>query len=262
MSALAVTLTTDELAELVRRLARDEVRTQLEELSEDERERLTGARGDAWIACSELPAEIHEREFGDRFWSKVDKAGPLPPTRPDLGPCWLWVRGKKHGYGWLRAGGGTFMAHRIAFAISGGVLERNKTIDHLCRVRACQNPAHLEAVPILTNMRRATGSASEVARMREACVHGHLFTPENTYVEASKTGRPQRKCKACRAAIQERRKQAVKAAERRPRPDRETLEAELSADTYTAIALRYGVTDSTIKNWAIALGIPIEPRRG
>jgi hypothetical protein len=31
----------------------------------------------------------------DRFWSKVDKNGPIPAHRPDLGPCWSWT-GSRH----------------------------------------------------------------------------------------------------------------------------------------------------------------------
>ena len=35
------------------------------------------------------------------FWSKVDKDGPIPEFRPDLGPCWLWTGyvHKDSGYG-------------------------------------------------------------------------------------------------------------------------------------------------------------------
>src|SRR5437870_1060081 len=36
----------------------------------------------------------------DRFWEKVDKNGPAPPHRPEIGPCWLWTGWvKKNGYG-------------------------------------------------------------------------------------------------------------------------------------------------------------------
>ena len=36
----------------------------------------------------------------DRFWAKVDKNGPVPAHRPELGPCWIWTAARfKRGYG-------------------------------------------------------------------------------------------------------------------------------------------------------------------
>jgi hypothetical protein len=35
----------------------------------------------------------------DRFWSYVDKNGPVSEHRPDLGPCWIWTGSKTLGYG-------------------------------------------------------------------------------------------------------------------------------------------------------------------
>ena len=29
----------------------------------------------------------------ERFWRKVDKNGPIPEHRPELGPCWVWTAG-------------------------------------------------------------------------------------------------------------------------------------------------------------------------
>jgi hypothetical protein len=29
----------------------------------------------------------------ERFWSKVDRNGPVPEHRPELGPCWVWTAG-------------------------------------------------------------------------------------------------------------------------------------------------------------------------
>jgi hypothetical protein len=41
----------------------------------------------------------------ERFWKKVDKNGPVPAHRPELGPCWLWTgalvgRGYRVGLGY------------------------------------------------------------------------------------------------------------------------------------------------------------------
>lgn len=37
-----------------------------------------------------------KRTIEERFWAKVDKNGPMPEGRPDLGPCWLWTAAKIH----------------------------------------------------------------------------------------------------------------------------------------------------------------------
>ena len=69
--------------------------------------------------------------------------------------CWIWTAYKD------RAGYGVCifkeerMAHRHAFREAGGQIPEGFTIDHLCRRRACINPAHLEAVTLKENVRRS-----------------------------------------------------------------------------------------------------------
>ena len=48
-------------------------------------------------------------------------------------------------------------AHRVSYALLVGPLVEGLEIDHLCRVRACVNPAHLDQVTHLVNMCRARG---------------------------------------------------------------------------------------------------------
>lgn len=50
----------------------------------------------------------------------------------------------KHGYG----------AHRKVYLALVGPIPPNYQIDHLCRVKACVNPAHLEAVTQQVNLFR------------------------------------------------------------------------------------------------------------
>lgn len=127
----------------------------------------------------------------ERFWEKVDKNGPIPPSRPDLGPCWIWrasICGV--GYGHLGVDGKTRDAHRISYLLLTGPIPEGYEIDHLCRVRPCVNPAHLEAVTSAENNRRAM--AVRVAA-RTHCPHGHPYDAENTIHR--KNGA--RGCRAC-----------------------------------------------------------------
>jgi hypothetical protein len=113
------------------------------------------------------------------------------------GGCWIW-RGAKtwKGYGRVWWQGQVHYTHRAMFEAECGPIPADKQIDHLCRNTACCNPAHLEAVTPAENTRR--GNSVEAAHRRKnsanACPHGHLFTPANTYVDR----RGNRSCKACR----------------------------------------------------------------
>lgn len=69
--------------------------------------------------------------------------------------CWEWQGMLNHGgYGIL----GGFLVHRQTFVIAKGSIPSDLQIDHLCRVRACCNPAHMEAVSAAENSRRAIRS--------------------------------------------------------------------------------------------------------
>lgn len=104
--------------------------------------------------------------------------------------CWRWIHTKtKKGYGvfwWL----GLTSAHRISFIWHHG-REPEMDLHHLCGNRDCVNPKHLAEV-----------SKGQFPRHRgpdpNLCVHGHEFTPENTYI----TPRGERQCRLClRAAV-------------------------------------------------------------
>ena len=136
-------------------------------------------------------------EVLDRFWSKVDKDGPVPPARPDLGPCWIWTAGRDHtGYGDFRFQGRKRVAHRVAWILTfGSEPADGLELDHLCRVRWCVRPDHLEPVTHAENTRRGdTFQAANAAKVR--CPAGHPYTPENTSWINNGHGRS-RRCKAC-----------------------------------------------------------------
>lgn len=109
-----------------------------------------------------------------RFWSKVDKRGPLPARRPDLGPCWLWTASAPAGYGQMRWNGTMRRTHRIAYELLVGPIAPGRHLDHLCMVTRCCNPDHLEPVTPEENTRRMLE-----ARRLDVCKRGHPRTPEN-----------------------------------------------------------------------------------
>lgn len=124
----------------------------------------------------------------ERFWAKVDRGGS--------GGCWLWCAGisSNTGYGNVWWYGKTASAHRVAYQLSRGPILDGLTLDHLCRVRHCVNPDHLEAVPFVVNNARGT-SPSAINKVKTHCVNGHEFTSENTY---RWKGRDARGCRVCR----------------------------------------------------------------
>lgn len=138
-----------------------------------------------------------------RFWAKVNKDGPVPECRPDLGPCWLWTGAKagnqryeKYGRVQLAGTGKTSQAHVVSYQWAGGVVPEGWDVDHLCRVSLCVRPSHLEAVTHKENLRRGNGQPARNAR-KTHCIRGHAFTVENTY-SGPRGGRTCRTCRRLR----------------------------------------------------------------
>lgn len=83
-------------------------------------------------------------------------SAPLEPYKPVFGPCWEWSGAiTRTGYGNFRHEGSFVSAHRISYQWAKGALEEGMEVDHVCRVRACVNPDHLEQVTGEENRRRA-----------------------------------------------------------------------------------------------------------
>lgn len=90
-----------------------------------------------------------------RFMAKVDLAGH--------GGCWLWTAAvdPTTGYGKFHIGPDqrTCGAHRFAYELLVGPIPDGLVLDHLCRVRHCVNPQHLEPVTVGENLRRGRDAA-------------------------------------------------------------------------------------------------------
>lgn len=130
----------------------------------------------------------------DRFWERVDTEGPVPPSRPDLGNCWLWLlshNGAGYGQTFLfpDIGMGT---HRVAWHLSGFPLVPGMQLDHLCRNEGCLRPSHLEQVtPAINNLR--SNSWAGLNHRKTRCSKGHPYNLINT----GWTKQGHRKCLVC-----------------------------------------------------------------
>jgi hypothetical protein len=122
------------------------------------------------------------RAESERFWEKVEKTDT----------CWLWTGGTSSGYGRILRSGQRSMvyAHRWSYEFHVGPIPDGLVIDHLCRVRHCVNPDHLEPVTWRENIDRGLTSAT-----KDACINGHEFTPENTHHTPASARK--RTCRTC-----------------------------------------------------------------
>lgn len=128
---------------------------------------------------------IGDPRLPERFWRNVRHAE---------GGCWKWVGGTDRlGYGRAHVGGGKYQsAHRRAYESFVGPIPDGLVIDHLCRVRNCVNPEHLEVVTQRENVLRGSGVAAQAAA-KTHCVNGHPFAGLNLTVTTD--GR--RVCRTC-----------------------------------------------------------------
>lgn len=124
-----------------------------------------------------------------------------------VGPsgCWLWTKSKsRDGYGWASLDNKTHQAHRLVYRLTKGDPPEGAHLDHLCRVRHCVNPNHLEPVTPRENLERSTLTPAGM----KTCVKGHSL----------EVLRGQRRCLTCLADYEERR-----------RPEKARLERERRA---------------------------------
>lgn len=126
----------------------------------------------------------------------------LPPDTPPLDrvllrvtvdPSGCWIFGgaiDSGGYGVIRDHGRNERTHVITFRAEHGYApaDRGLVVDHLCRVRACCRPDHLEGVTTAVNTARGLGG------LRTHCRRGHAMTPDNVYPRPDGRGRQCRTC--------------------------------------------------------------------
>lgn len=139
--------------------------------------------------------DVHwgEEKYLTRFDAKVDKTGD----------CWLWTGTRiDAGYGVVHRNGKRLYAHRVAYEDAIGPIPVGLVIDHLCRVKRCVRPEHLEPVTQAENVRRGIGPTA-VNSGKTYCIRNHALFGSNLYVIQA-TG--YRQCKKCTAVRRNRRK--------------------------------------------------------
>lgn len=124
--------------------------------------------------------------------------------------CWRWQLAIHNcGYGKLtvieNGRPRRRLAHRISYQHFVGPIPTGLHIDHLCRVRDCVNPKHLEPVTVQENLRRSPLRGAR-ARATGRCTNGHVLAEVGLY----KQGRYQ-VCAECQKAATCRSKQRRKA---------------------------------------------------
>jgi hypothetical protein len=135
----------------------------------------------------------------ESFMSNIDKTES----------CWLWTGATDHGYGVYSSG----KAHRISYEIHVGAIPYGLHIDHLCGVKNCVNPAHLEPVTQIENARRRSAKQTH-------CKNGHKIFGQNL-LKLESGWRGCRKCHKKSNNESYRRRMARKRAGALPPPPKE-----------------------------------------
>lgn len=119
----------------------------------------------------------------------------------DPSGCWPWTGWTDpNGYAKFTTGKKAHLAHRWSYEQHVGPIPDGLVLDHLCRVRHCVNPEHLEPVLQKVNALRGYGVPALNAR-KTHCKRGHEFDAANTYIDPTSGARQCRRCKADRARL-------------------------------------------------------------
>lgn len=133
----------------------------------------------------------HLTEEQKKFLSKVIK---------DENGCWIWKssKNKTTGYGMAVSNRKMFIAHRLSYTLFRGAIPIGLVVHHVCHIKLCVNPDHLEAITQKENLSQSDGlfsnSRSAHNSKKTNCPKGHEYT------EKTENGKKRRYCLICREA--------------------------------------------------------------
>jgi hypothetical protein len=112
----------------------------------------------------------HQRRLTAPAWIEEDRGYETP--------CWVWQRAMyDSGYGAMAFQGRMHNAHRGVYLRFIGPIPDDLQLDHLCRVRACVNPDHMEPVTNAVNIQRgarAKLTPDDVRTIRSRVANGEM----------------------------------------------------------------------------------------
>lgn len=146
-----------------------------------------GDKPDRKYCCSECSQKAQVGRTKTKFFQRLRECRRGPEE------CWLYP-GKLDpaGYGRTCINNRKLQAHCLSYEHFVGKVPEGLELDHLCRNRACINPAHLEPVTAQVNVRRGMSFAAENAK-KTHCPKGHAYSPENTRINVNGS----RECRTC-----------------------------------------------------------------